>query len=181
MFKLIGLLCIVVIAGFLVYVALKPSDFRITRSESIKAAPGTVFAYINDLHGFNNWNPFAQGDPGLKIDYSGPPSGKGAAYVWDGAGKTGKGRMEITDSSPTSQVVMRLEFTKPMTATNKVEFTLVPTGPETTVTWSMTGRSPYLHKLMGTLFNMDKMVGGEFEKGLISLKALAEQQRAAGT
>jgi hypothetical protein len=181
MFKLIGLIFVVAIAGFLVYVALKPSDFRITRSESIKAAPGTVFAYINDLHGFNNWSPFAQGDPGLKIDYSGPPSGKGAAYAWDGAGKTGKGRMEITDSSPTSQVVMRLEFTKPMTATNKVEFTLVPAGPETTVTWSMTGRSSYLHKLMGTLFNMDKMVGGEFEKGLISLKTLAEQQRAAGT
>jgi hypothetical protein len=38
----------------------------------------------------------------------------------------------------------------------------------------MTGRSVYLHKVMGTLFNMDKMVGGEFEKGLATLKTLAE-------
>jgi hypothetical protein len=132
MFKIVGLLVVVAIAAFLVYVAMKPSDFRITRSQSIKAAPEAVFAYINDLHGFNSWNPFAQGDPALKIDYSGPRSGKGAAYVWDSTGKTGKGRMEP-------------------------------------------------HKLMGTIFNMDKMVGGEFEKGLVSLKALAERQRPVGT
>jgi uncharacterized protein YndB with AHSA1/START domain len=181
MFKIVGLLVVVAIAAFLVYVAMKPSDFRITRSQSIKAAPEAVFDYINDLHGFNSWNPFAQGDPALKIDYSGPRSGKGAAYAWDSTGKTGKGRMEITESSASSRVVMRLEFLKPMTATNTAELTLVPTGPETTVTWSMTGHSPYTHKLMGTIFNMDKMVGGEFEKGLVSLKALAERQRPAGT
>lgn len=180
MLKLVALLLAVAIAGFLVYVALKPSDFRITRSQSIEAAPEAVFAYINDLHGFNTWNPFAQGDPGLKIDYSGPQSGKGAAYVWDSTGKTGKGRMEITESSAASRVVMRLQFLKPFSATNTAELTLVPAGSATTVTWTMTGRSPYAHKLMGTIFNMDKMVGGEFEKGLVSLKALAERQRAVG-
>jgi carbon monoxide dehydrogenase subunit G len=175
MFKFVGLLLVVAIAAFLVYVALKPADFRITRSQSIKATPEAAFALINDLHGFNSWNPFAQGDPALKIDYSGPLSGKGAAYVWDSTGKTGKGRIEITDSSAPSRVVMRLEFLKPMTATNTAEFTLVPSGSTTTVTWSMTGRNPYMHKLMGTIFNMDKMVGGEFEKGLVSLKALVER------
>jgi carbon monoxide dehydrogenase subunit G len=175
MLKLVGLLLGVAIAAFLVYVALKPSDFRIARSQSIKATPEAVFALINDLHGFNSWNPFAQGDPALKINYGGPQSGKGAAYVWDSTGKTGKGRMEITDSSAPSRVVMQLEFLKPMTAANTAEFTLVPSGSTTTVTWSMTGRSPYTHKLMGTIFNMDKMVGGEFAKGLVSLKALAER------
>jgi carbon monoxide dehydrogenase subunit G len=175
MFKFVGLLLVVAIAAFLVYVALKPADFRIARSQSIKATPEAAFALINDLHGFNSWNPFAQGDPALKIDYSGPLSGKGAAYVWDSTGKTGKGRIEITDSSAPSRVVMRLEFLKPMTATNTAEFTLVPSGSTTTVTWSMTGRNPYMHKLMGTIFNMDKMVGGEFEKGLVSLKALVER------
>jgi hypothetical protein len=38
----------------------------------------------------------------------------------------------------------------------------------------MTGRNAYLHKMMGTIFNMDKMVGGEFAKGLANLKGLAE-------
>src|ERR1700722_238917 len=156
MFKLISFVLVVVIAAFLIYVALKPSDFRITRSQAIAARPEAVFTLINDLHGFNRWNPFAQGDPALKIDYIGPEAGKGATYVWNSPGKSGTGRMEITDSAAPSHVVMRLEFLKPMTATNTAEFTLVPSGAETTVTWTMTGHSPYLHKLMGTIFNMDK-------------------------
>ena len=39
----------------------------------------------------------------------------------------------------------------------------------------MTGTRPFSHKLRGTLFNMDKMVGGEFAKGLANLKAIAEK------
>jgi len=52
---------------------------------------------------------------------------------------------------------------------------LAERGGSTAVTWAMTGHRPFSHKLMGTLFNMDKMVGGEFAKGLASLKASAEQ------
>jgi hypothetical protein len=135
-----------------------------------------VYALIDDLHGFNRWNPFAQSDPALKIVYSGPPSGRGAAYAWDGAAKSGQGRMEITDSSPPSQVIMKLDFSKPFEAHNQVKFLVIPEGSTTRVTWTMTGRNPFLHKLMGTIFNMDKMVGGEFDKGLANLRGLVERQ-----
>ncbi len=97
MIKVIVLVLVVLVAGFLAYVATKPAEFRITRTQTVKATPEAVFALINDLHGFNRWNPFAQGDPGLKIDYSGPQSGPGAAYAWDGSGRSGRGRMEITN------------------------------------------------------------------------------------
>jgi hypothetical protein len=54
-------------------------------------------------------------------------------------------------------------------------FTLAQDGPATKVTWAMSGQNTYPQKLMGTLFNMDRMVGGEFAKGLANLKALAER------
>ena len=168
-------LVLIAILAFLAYVALKPSAFRIKRAERIRASSATVFPFINDLREFNRWNPFAQGDPALKIDYVGPNAGSGAAYTWAGSSKSGAGRMEITDSNPTSRVAVKLDFSKPFEAHNQVEFTLRPDGAETLVTWTMTGASPYFHKLMGTLFNMDKMVGGQFEKGLSSLKDLAER------
>jgi len=88
MFKVIALVLVAAVATFLVYVALMPADFRITRSQSIQAAPEVVFALVNDLHGFNRWNPFAQGDPALKLEYSGPEAGQGAAYAWDSSGKS---------------------------------------------------------------------------------------------
>lgn len=178
MFKIIALVLAAAVAIFFVYVALRPSDFRITRSQSIEAAPETIFALVNNLHGFNRWNPFAQGDPTLKLVYSGPEAGRGAAYAWDSSGKTGQGRTVITESLAASRVVMKLEFLKPLTATNSAEFTLAPSGSSTTVTWSMSGKRPFSHKLLSTIFNFDKIVGGEFEEGLARLKVLIERPGA---
>jgi len=165
----------VVVLAFLAYVATRPDDFRIERSQTIKAPPEAVFALINDLHRFNSWNPFALIDPSLKIHYFGPESGTGAAYEWEGTGKAGKGRMEIAESVSPSKVTMRLEFMKPFAANNIAEFTITPMGPGSQVTWAMTGHNAYLQKAMSTLFNMDRMVGGQFATGLSALKTLAER------
>ena len=159
--------------AFLIYVAMLPSEFRIERSLAIQAPVQTLYLLINDLRGFNRWNPFAKADPDVQIDYSGPESGVGAAYDWTGK-KAGAGRMQTATSTP-SKVTMALDFNKPFEAHNIAEFTLAPAGSTTTVTWAMTGNRPFSHKLMGTIFNMDKMVGGEFAKGLQNLKAIAEK------
>ena len=50
-----------------------------------------------------------------------------------------------------------------------------PQGQETVVTWAMTGRSNFVSKLMSMCFDTDKMVGGEFDRGLDDLKKIAEK------
>jgi len=72
-------------------------------------------------------------------------------------------------------VALDLNMTRPMTAHNKVEFTLSPAGDSTTVTWAMNGEAPYWAKIFHVFFNMDKMVGGDFEAGLAKLKSVAEK------
>ena len=161
------------IAGFLGYVASKPNTFRIERSIEIHAAPAAVLARVDDLHEFNRWNPFALADQTTKIDYQGPQSGVGSSYSWQGD-KSGNGTMTVLESTPKA-VVMRLEFRKPYVADNRAIFSFEPNGNDTRVTWAMTGRYVFLHKLFGTVFNMDKMVGGEFDKGLATLKSQIER------
>lgn len=39
----------------------------------------------------------------------------------------------------------------------------------------MEGAAPFLAKFMGVIFNMDKMVGADFEAGLAHLKTKAEK------
>lgn len=168
-------IAIALLIGFLIYVAMRPDAFRIERTQTMNASPDSIFALINDLHCFNSWNPFALSDPSIKLAYSGPDSGKGAAYDWDGTGRSGKGRMEITESSPSTAVTMKLQFQKPFVATNVAQFSMVAAGNTTQVTWAMTGCNGYVHKLMSIVFNMDKMVGGEFAKGLDNLKTLVER------
>lgn len=172
MLSTILLIIVVAVIAVLIYAATRPDAFKIERTTRISASPDKVFPLIADLHAFNTWNPFAKSDPTTRI-YRGAQSGVGAAYDWAG-GKSGAGSMVVTEATSPSRVAMDLHFTKPMVANKKVLFTLTPAGNAVDVSWAMTGTSPFLHKLFGLFFSMEKMVGGEFVKGLAGLKAMAE-------
>jgi uncharacterized protein YndB with AHSA1/START domain len=163
------------IALVLILAAMKPDQFRVQRSAAIKAPPEKIFPLINDFKAWTAWSPYENKDPAMKRTYSAMTSGKGATYAWDGNGNVGAGDMLITDAPAPSRVALDLNMTKPMTARNQVEFTLVPAGDTTTVTWMMRGDSPYFAKIIHVFFNMDKMVGGDFEAGLAKLKSAAEK------
>src|SRR3954453_16503782 len=132
---------LVVVAAILILAAMKPATFRITRATSIKAPPEKIFPLIADFHAWSAWSPWEKMDPALKRSYSGPASGQGAVYEWEGNSKVGKGRMEIIDAPPPSRVSIKLDFLKPMQAHNVATFTLEPRDGATTVTWSMDGRT----------------------------------------
>jgi Polyketide cyclase / dehydrase and lipid transport len=170
------LVTLIGIAAFIVLMiaARKPDTFHVQRSVAINMSADKVLPLISNLRSMNAWNPFARGHPTSGISYSGPDAGPGAAYVWDLPGRAGAGRIEIADVRSNSIVDMDLTMRRPIVCTNKVRFTIEPLGNASKVTWAMTGPWPYLHRVMGTIFSMDKMVGGEFEKGLRDLKATAE-------
>jgi Polyketide cyclase / dehydrase and lipid transport len=163
----------VAIAIILILAAMKPDSFALSRSIQINAKPATIFSLIDNVKLMNSWNPFATPDPRMTISYSGPESGIGAKYDWAG-GKSGAGQYEILESTASKRVLCRLLMIKPMAADNRVEFTLTPNGESTIVTWSMTGNVSYVAKILHTVMNMDKMVGGTFDKGLAALKAKVE-------
>jgi uncharacterized protein YndB with AHSA1/START domain len=168
----VGLLA-VVIAVVLILALTKPDTFRVERTTSIKAPPEKIFPLLNDFQSWSAWSPYEKKDPAMKRTFSGPPSGKGAIYEWDGDKSVGQGRMEIMRSTPPSNVTLDLDFVKPFEAHNTVVFTLAPQGDSTTVTWAMQGPANFISKVMQVFINMDKMVGTDFEAGLANLKALA--------
>ena len=165
---------VAVIAVFVVIVALRPSEFRVTRSATISGPPDRVFTQVNDLHNWEAWSPWVKIDPAAKTTYNGPPAGVGAAFSWAGNAKVGEGTMTIIESRAPELVRFRLEFLKPFKGTNTAEFTFKPEGNGTTVTWSMYGKNNFIAKAMCMFMDMDKMVGGQFEKGLASIKSIVE-------
>jgi uncharacterized protein YndB with AHSA1/START domain len=178
MFKIIaivGSVVLVLIVAVLGIAATKPDTFRVQRATAMKAPPEKIFVLVNDFQRWGSWSPYETKDPAMKRAYSGPTSGKGAVYAWEGNGQVGQGRMEIADTTPPSKIVLQLDFVKPFEAHNIVEFTLEPKGDSTTVTWDMQGPTPYMAKIVHVFFNMDKMVGGDFETGLANLKTIAEK------
>jgi uncharacterized protein YndB with AHSA1/START domain len=171
----ISIAVVVLLAALLVYAATKPDTFRVQRTTSIKAPQEKIFSLINDLQGWGSWSPYEKLDPAMKRTHSGAANGKGAVYAWEGNGKVGAGRMEITESSPPSKIAIKLDFAKPFEAHNIAEFALEAKGDSTNVTWAMYGPNLYISKLMSIFVSMDNMIGKDFETGLANLKTIAEK------
>jgi hypothetical protein len=174
MIKTIALIAAAALGALLIFAATRPDTFRVERTASIKAPPEKLHGLINDMKVFNTWNPYNLKDPNIKGEYQGPQAGPGAVYRFAGNKDVGKGSIAIVDTSP-SKVTMKLDMLEPFEGHNVVEFLLAPKGDATEVTWAMHGPSPYLGKLMGLVFNMDSMIGRDFEAGLANLKARAEK------
>lgn len=173
MFKKILLGLVLLIAILAVVIALQPADFRITRSATIAAAPDKVFPLINDFHQWNQWSPWEKMDPDMQKTFEGPAAGPGSIYRWAGNDKVGQGVMTLNESKPNELIRIRLEFIKPMEAVSDIEFILKPEGEGTHVTWTMTGQNNFISKAFHLFFNVDKMVGSDFEKGLADLQKAA--------
>ena len=149
--------------------------FRVARSIHIDAPAAEIFPHIDDFHAWVGWSPFEKMDAVMQKTYSGAARGVGAQYAWVGK-KAGAGSMEILKSDLPSRVVIDLKFTKPFKANNMAEFTLEPKGDTTQATWAIYGPSAFVTKVMGLFFDMDTMIGKDFEAGLADLKAAAEKQ-----
>ncbi len=164
----------VIVLGFVGVVAMRPSEYRVARTATIAAPAPAVFAQVNDFHKWDAWNPWAKLDPAMKQAYAGAPAGIGAIYTWAGNSEVGEGRMTLTESRPSDLVRIRLEFLKPFATTSTAEFSFKPEGDHTAVTWSMAGKVNFMAKVVHLFMDMDRMIGGNFEKGLAQLKSVVE-------
>ena len=172
---IIGAVLGIAVIGVLGVAATKPDSFRIERVESIKAPPDKIFPHLVNLRAHGAWSPWEKKDPAMRRAFSGTDSGKGQVYEWDGNGEVGKGRIEIVDVNSPSKVAMKLDFKEPFEAHNMADFTLEPKGETTTVKWAMYGPQPFLGKIINVFIDCEKMVGKEFEAGLMNLKMIAEK------
>lgn len=173
MLKKIAFALAIVIGAILAYAATKPDTLRVERTATVNAPPEKVFALINDFHNWAAWSPWEKLDPNMTRTHSGAPAGKGAAYAWQGNKDVGKGRMEILESTPSSQIKIQLDFLEPFEAHNITDFTLEPAGGGTKVNWSMHGPNNFMNKLMQVFMDMDAMIGKDFEAGLANMNAAA--------
>jgi hypothetical protein len=172
---IIAIVLAVAIAAVLILAATKPDRFSVRRSATINASADKVFPLIADFHEWRKWSPWEDRDPELKRTYGGAERGKGAVYAWEGNKNVGSGRMEILEANSPSLVKIQLDFLKPFEAHNIAEFTMLPQGNATNLSWVMSGPAPFMSKLMQVFMSFDKMIGKDFEAGLAKIKSVSEQ------
>ena len=178
MFEIVAIIAVIIaiaIAVVLILAATKPNTLRVQRATSIRAPADRIFPMINDFRQWRTWSPYENKDPAMNRTYEGAGSGKGAVYAWDGNNNVGSGRMEILEAAVPSKITIKLDFFKPFEGHNTAEFTMLPQGDVTNLTWTMSGPAVFMSKLMQVFMNLDHMIGRDFEVGLANLKKLAEK------
>lgn len=145
----------------------------VQRSQAIAAPAATISALIADFHKWVGWSPWEEIDPDLTRTYSGPESGVGTKYEWSGNKKAGAGSMEITAVSD-AKIDLDLTFTRPFKSQSLTKFSLASEGDSTVVAWQVLTPKSFMLTILGPFIKLEKNVGGDLEKGLAKLKALAE-------
>jgi len=186
MLKKIAIGFLVVVAGFVAFVASRPSHYHVERTLAIGAPASVVFDQVATMKTWRAWSPWDKIDPNVQMTYEGPERGVGASYSWKGNDEVGAGKMTTIESTEPSHLGFDLQFLAPFESSSKASFDFKPSGSTVDVTWSMDGESNFMSKLFGTFVSMDAMIGKDFDKGLAQLKTLAEaeakkqeEQRAA--
>lgn len=173
-FGLVGLVVI-----FMSVAMALPNRVTVARSVVINAPEPIVFPFLNNLHHFAEWSPWAARDPNLQVSFAGPAEGKGAEMDWSSDQRAvGTGRMEITGSDPNRHVDLAVVFNE-LEGTSSYD--IAPAGSGSKVTWVFaydTGSNP-LRRWRGLM--LDRTIGEEYRRGLDKLKQRVEAERAPST
>lgn len=173
MIRKIGLGIGILILLFAALPAVLSPRAELSRSIEINADIEKTHRYLVDLTNFTSWSPFAAEDPTSTSEVQN--QGVGSTFSWVGE-KTGSGRMTIAEIVPNQTIKIDLEFTAPLDGTAKSEWkTEKISDTVTKVTWTFHQEFPYGRRFFGLL--VGPMMGGTFDKGLLSLKNNVEAQK----
>jgi uncharacterized protein YndB with AHSA1/START domain len=167
-----GIVLVIVLVGLVL-----PGTFAVERSIEINAPARAVYDLVVEPKQWAKWSVWTRRDPDMRITYSGPPFGMGAKWSWVSKSE-GSGSMQFTRVEPDRRVEYALSFPD-FGMRSSGALAIEPAGDRVKVTWTATGDvgpNPLKHYLAAM---MDRIVGPDFEAGLVNLKAVAESKPAS--
>lgn len=168
----------VIVIAVLVFVS--PTDFKVQREVVIDKPKAEVFSYLKMLKNQNEWGPWVQKDPDIKLEYSGTDGEIGFVSKWDGdPEKVGIGEQEIKKIVENERIETELRFFKPWEATNTGFIITEDAGEgKTKVTWGFSGTMDRPMNLVLLITPFEAEVAKDFEKGLQKLKLVVEKRES---
>lgn len=167
-FWILGLAVLLVLISFLL-----PATFKVERSATIKSTPAQVYLLTANFELWHLWAPwFSKDDTATKTEISGATASAGASLKWAGE-SYGDGEIILTDLVPGQTVGYDIAFDEGKHK-SKGKFSIASEGDSLRVTWTDEGDLGYnpINRYFGLL--MDRFMGPDFEKGLATLKMVAE-------
>ena len=173
----LGILALVVLFGYFF-----PAKLVVERKTLINAPRWSVYEEVVDLKRFNQWSPWEEIDPKTEHKFFGE-KGVGQVYMWKSKNKSvSEGSMQIVHVEEDYVVEQDLYFGNVDKATSesakefsRVTFLIEPKPEGSEVRWKFrtdAGMNPIMRYIQ--TFKMKSVLTEQYDKGLLSLKALVE-------
>jgi len=164
-----------VIALFLIVAAFAGTRWNYEKSVLINAPVEKVWSNVSTLRACNQWNPWMQKDPNIKLQYSGPEGAPGSSFSWDSDVKNvGAGNQTITKVLPNSEVDSRIEFLRPFKGKGDAYLMVTVERAVTRVSWGIESSMPYPMNIVKVFGGIERNMNRDFTFGLNKLKGLCE-------
>ncbi len=179
--KIAGAVLLAAVVIYFIACLFGPKEFKTSRSTTIHAPANVVFTNLSDYRNWEKWSPWRKYDTLCKYEYS-QNQGQADAFVkWDGNKNAGQGEMRTIEIAQDKSLAYIIHFIKPMESQAKGAFTLDDAGNgETKVTWAFESQFGFLSRALMLFYDMEKMIGNDYENGLANLKAVCESPSSAG-
>jgi effector-binding domain-containing protein len=173
----------VILGLFVVYLILATtgkSRVIVERNITISKSPAFVKSKLMDLQFFHqSWSPWTEKDPAMTVDYNGNTGEVGHSMNWKSDVKeVGNGTLTIVATNGDS-IIERLTFEG--MGDSKAYHIVTGTENETNVVWGMDMQVGFFFRPMMMFWDMDEMIGPDYEKGLANLKLVLENSNDNGT
>ena len=172
---------VIVLASIIVLLLLigvfTKKDYSAGREVIINKPKSLVFDYLRVLKNQNKWSVWGSLDPNMKTRFTGTDGTEGFISAWESDVKNvGAGEQEILKIVDGERLDYEMRFLKPFKSTSWAFITTTALNEnQTKVHWGFNGKMNYPSNLMLVFMNMEKMIGNDFEKGLLNLKAILEK------
>ena len=173
-FKRVLLFLVVIIAVAVIYVAMQPSEYNVSRSKVINAPVASVYGTINELKTWEDWGSWYRKDTTITVEYGDVTSGVGANNSW--TSKEGPGKMKTVAVVPNKSIDQEMQFGEMDPSVVRWTFEEVEGG--TKVTWIMEDdNAPFMFKIGAAMSGgWEAMFSPDMEEGLDNLNTLMEEK-----
>ncbi|MFD0862428.1 SRPBCC family protein [Sungkyunkwania multivorans] len=171
LYILLGIVALIILLGIIA-----PSSYNVYREIEIARPKGDVFTYLRSLKRQAEWSPWEEKDPNMLKEFRGTDGEVGSVSYWNGNKDVGEGEQEITKIVDGERIEGQLRFLKPWKSVSDCYLETTSVEEDTTkVRWGFSGKNKFPFSIFMLFMNMDKAVGGDFEKGLAKLKTNLER------
>lgn len=178
--KILAVLILILLAAFFIISATAPKNYKVSRSKTIAAPASVVFNMVSKYNNWSMWSPWKERDAKASYSLEGEDGVVGSKYNWkDGDPEiTGVGSITSTEINPNKKFAYLLSFKEPYEMSSNGYFELKSLDSmHTELTWVDQGDIPFMQRaILKLFFNMDEMLGKDFDRGLFKIDSLAKVQ-----